>query len=116
MKVTRTIDEIRRVVAQGRRAGAKQVALVATMGGLHPGHYGLIDAGLMACEVARLLGVESRVRLLEKHIHLFIASFLLALHLRSSDQGMNAVVERDRPNRSVLEFRWIPVPEPEGLP
>jgi len=45
MDVCRTIDEIRRVVAAARRSG-RTIGLAPTMGSLHAGHAGLIDASV----------------------------------------------------------------------
>ena len=50
MKVAKTIDEIRRLVANARAGGAEIVGLVPTMGALHEGHYSLIDAARQQCD------------------------------------------------------------------
>ena len=50
MNVAKTIEEVRRFVADARTGGAKQIGLVPTMGALHEGHYSLIDAARRQCD------------------------------------------------------------------
>lgn len=49
MNVVKTIEEIRQLVADTKRAG-KTVGLVPTMGALHEGHLSLIEAARDGCE------------------------------------------------------------------
>jgi len=48
MEVAGTIEQVRRCVGSARAAG-KIVGLVPTMGALHAGHFGLVDAAMASC-------------------------------------------------------------------
>ena len=50
MKIIRTISEMRPFVEQAKADG-KIVGLVPTLGGMHAGHFSLIDAAKAACDV-----------------------------------------------------------------
>lgn len=49
MKTAETIEDVRASVAEAKAAG-KTVGLVATLGGLHGGHFSLIEAARQGCD------------------------------------------------------------------
>ena len=49
MKMARAVTDLRRIVADWRKAG-ESVAVVPTMGALHEGHLSLVEAARAACD------------------------------------------------------------------
>jgi pantoate--beta-alanine ligase len=49
MKIARAVGDLRRIVADWRKAG-ESVAVVPTMGALHEGHFSLVAAARAACD------------------------------------------------------------------
>lgn len=49
MEIVKTIEDVRRCVAQARSAG-KKIGLMPTLGAMHEGHFSLIDAAKAQCD------------------------------------------------------------------